>query len=437
MTVPWVVKYRPNSLDEIENQEDVKEELRSWIDSWIKGKPNYKSVLLYGPPGIGKTTMALALAKSYGLEIIEMNASDTRNVTSLRGIAEKASVTGSLFSDRGKLIFLDEIDGIQSKQDFGAISTVLELISNTKYPIMMAANNPWDPNLRELRNATKMIEIKKLGKIPMRRLLKKICANEKVKCEDAAIDVIIEASDGDARYAINMLQSVAEGYGQVTQSVVEELVRRKERELDPFETLRSLFWAQYGWQAKQAVSRSQTDYELLIRWISENVPIQYEMLNDIWRAYDALSRASIFLSRSKMSSWDLLSYTFDMMGPGVALAEVGKKSPNWKAKWKKYQFPTYVQQLYRSKSLRNTRDSIISKIGRNIHASARKVYNDVYPFFLQYAKEIESSKSLDLSPKEIEFLRASTKKPTADTEARENKPDKNVTRRTSRRSRPT
>ncbi|MEM3293545.1 MAG: replication factor C large subunit, partial [Metallosphaera sp.] len=194
---------------------------------------------------------------------------------------------------------------------------------------------------------------------------------------------------------------------------------------------------QYGWQAKQAVSRSQTDYELLIRWISENVPIQYEMLNDIWRAYDALSRASIFLSRSKMSSWDLLSYTFDMMGPGVALAEVGKKSPNWKAKWKKYQFPTYVQQLYRSKSLRNTRDSIISKIGRNIHASARKVYNDVYPFFLQYAKEIESSKSLDLSPKEIEFLRASTKKPTADTEARENKPDKNVTRRTSRRSRPT
>ncbi|MEM4076431.1 MAG: AAA family ATPase, partial [Metallosphaera sp.] len=149
MTVPWVVKYRPNSLDEIENQEDVKEELRSWIDSWIKGKPNYKSVLLYGPPGIGKTTMALALAKSYGLEIIEMNASDTRNVTSLRGIAEKASVTGSLFSDRGKLIFLDEIDGIQSKQDFGAISTVLELISNTKYPIMMAANNPWDPNLRE------------------------------------------------------------------------------------------------------------------------------------------------------------------------------------------------------------------------------------------------------------------------------------------------
>ncbi len=409
MTVPWVVKYRPKTLDDVENQEDVKEELRAWIDSWLKGSPSSTAVMLYGPPGTGKTSMAIALANTYKLELVETNASDTRNLTSLRAIVERASISGSLFGIRGKLIFLDEVDGIQPKQDYGAVSAILEIIKNTKYPILMAANDPWNPNLRDLRNAVKMIEVKKLGKIAMRRLLKKICSGEKIKCEDNALDQIIEASDGDSRYAINFLQSIAEGYGEVTEKLVSELVRRKERELDPFETVRSVFWARYGWQAKQAVSNSQVEYDLLMRWLSENIPIQYEMLNDIWRAYDALARASIFLTRAKLSSWDMLSYTFDLMGPGVAMAEVEKKSPSWKAKWKKYQFPTLVQQLYKSKRTRDTRDQIIKKIGFHLHSSSTKIYNDVFPFFLIMAsKDLDGlAKNLDLSPEEIEFIQSS------------------------------
>ncbi|ABP96189.1 MULTISPECIES: replication factor C large subunit [Metallosphaera] len=409
MTVPWVVKYRPKTLDDVENQEDVKDELRSWIDSWLKGSPSSTAVMLYGPPGTGKTSLAIALANTYKLELVETNASDTRNLTSLRAIVERASISGSLFGIRGKLIFLDEVDGIQPKQDYGAVSAILEIIKNTKYPILMAANDPWNPNLRDLRNAVKMIEVKKLGKIAMRRLLKKICSGEKIKCEDNALDQIIEASDGDSRYAINFLQSIAEGYGEVTEKLVSELVRRKERELDPFETVRSVFWARYGWQAKQAVSNSQVEYDLLMRWLSENIPIQYEMLNDIWRGYDALARASIFLTRAKLSSWDMLSYTFDLMGPGVAMAEVEKKSPSWKAKWKKYQFPTLVQQLYKSKRTRDTRDQIIKKIGFHLHSSSTKIYNDVFPFFLiMTSKDLdELAKNLDLSPEEIEFIQSS------------------------------
>ncbi|MCG3108569.1 Replication factor C large subunit [Metallosphaera sp. J1] len=409
MTVPWVVKYRPRTLDDVENQEDVKEELRSWIDSWLKGSPSSTAVMLYGPPGTGKTSMAIALANTYKLELVETNASDTRNLSSLRSIVERASVSGSLFGIRGKLIFLDEVDGIQPKQDFGAISAILEILRNTKYPILMAANDPWNPNLRDLRNAVKMVEVKKLGKIAMRRLLKKICTGEKIKCEDSALDEIIEASDGDSRYAINFLQSIAEGYGEVTEKLVSELVRRKERELDPFETVRSVFWARYGWQAKQAVSNSQVEYDLLMRWLSENIPVQYEMLNDIWRAYDALARASIFLTRARLSSWDMLSYTFDLMGPGVAMAEVEKKSPSWKAKWKKYQFPTLVQQLYKSKRTRDVRDQIIKKIGYHLHSSSAKIYNDVFPFFLITASRSsdEMAKYLELTPEEMEFISSS------------------------------
>lgn len=403
----WVIKYRPKYLDEVENQDDVKEELKKWIESWLNNKPSNKAILLYGQPGVGKSTLAEALARTFKLELLEMNASDSRRLQDIKSIAVKASVTSSLFGNKIKLIFLDEVDGINVKADAGAIEAIVELIEKSKHPILLAANDPWDPKLASIRNKVKMIEVKKLGKYNLKRLLKKICNEEKIKCDDDALDHIIEQSEGDARYAINMLQAVAEGYGKVTVEMAKNLVRRKDRELDPFETLRDIFWAKYSWQAKNAVSSSNIDYELLMRWLSENIPIQYEDMEDIAIAYDTLSRASIFLARAKLVGWDLLSYVFDLMGPGVAFSEVSKKKPGWKAKWKKYQFPPYVKELSKSKELREARESFLQKISSILHTSKRKINNDVFPYILIYFINNENKilSKLSLNSKEIEFIK--------------------------------
>jgi replication factor C large subunit len=403
--IQWFLKYRPRSLEEVENQEDAKKELKEWIESWLKGKPIVNAVLLYGPPGVGKTTLAEALAHDYKLELLEMNASDSRRLQDMKNIAEKAATYGSLFGIRGKLILLDEVDGINTREDVGAIQGILELIEKTKYPIIMTANDPWDPSLRDLRNKVKMIALNKLGKYPLRRILKKICQAERINCEDEALDYIIESSEGDVRYAINMLQGVGEGYGKVTLDLIKSIVRRKERELDPFETLRDIFWAKYAWQAKSAATSAQIDYDMLMRWLSENIPIQYENMEDVWRAFDALARASIYLKRAKAGDWDLLSYAYDMMSSGVALAEIEKKKPNWKPKWKKYQFPSYIQMLSKSKDIRSIRDEIVKKI--SIHTSINKSINDTYPYFLIFFKKYE--KQLKLNQKEKEYLNSITK----------------------------
>jgi len=403
--IQWFLKYRPRSLEEVENQEDAKKELKEWIESWLKGKPIVNAVLLYGPPGVGKTTLAEALAHDYKLELLEMNASDSRRLQDIKNIAEKAATYGSLFGIRGKLILLDEVDGINTREDVGAIQGILELIEKTKYPIIMTANDPWDPSLRDLRNKVKMIALNKLGKYPLRRILKKICQAERINCEDEALDYIIESSEGDVRYAINMLQGVGEGYGKITLDLIKSIVRRKERELDPFETLRDIFWAKYAWQAKSAATSAQIDYDMLMRWLSENIPIQYENMEDVWRAFDALARASIYLKRAKAGDWDLLSYAYDMMSSGVALAEIEKKKPNWKPKWKKYQFPSYIQMLSKSKDIRSIRDEIVKKI--SIHTSINKSINDTYPYFLIFFKKYE--KQLKLNQKEKEYLNSITK----------------------------
>ncbi|QIW23336.1 replication factor C large subunit [Sulfolobus sp. S-194] len=407
MPLQWFLKYRPRTLNEVENEEDAKKELVEWIESWLKGKPNYKAVLLYGPPGVGKTTLAEALARDYKLELFEMNASDSRNLNDIRNMAERASITGTIFGIKGKLILLDEVDGLNARADAGAIDAILELINKTKYPIILTANDPWDPSLRPLRNAVKMIELKRLTKYPLKRILKKICEAEKITCEDDALDFIIEQSEGDARYAINMLQGVAEGYGRVTLDMAKNLVRRKDRELDPFEALRSVFWAKYYWQAKSAVTDTQIDYELLIKWLDENIPLQYDNLEDVWRAYDALSRASLFLTRSKLVGWDLLSYTFDLMGPGVAFASLEKKKPTYKAKWVKYQFPQYIQQLAKTKETRDALDTLLRKIGQVIHASKDKTLNDFLPTFIIYYRKYQEKldKELELTEKEKEVIK--------------------------------
>lgn len=424
-------------MQDIENQEDAKKEIKEWIESWLNSKnPTSKAILLYGPPGVGKTTIAEALARDYKLELIEMNASDTRNIMQIRSIAEQAAITGSLFGVRGKLILLDEADGINSREDAGAIDAILELIQKTKYPIILTANDPWDPSLRPLRNAVKMIELKRLTKYPMRRILKKICDAEKIQCSDDALDYIVEQSEGDARYAINMLQGVAEGYGKVTAETVKELVRKKDRELDPFEALRDIFWAKYYWQAKNAATSTQIDYELLMRWLDENIPLQYEALEDIWRAYDALSRASIFLSRAKKGEWDLLSYVFDLMGPGVAFASLEKKKPTYKAKWVKYQFPQYIQLLAKSKENREYLDSLLRKISNHLHNSSTKTIEGILPYLVQYYKKYKDKidKELELTEGEKKIiLTLSGEKPSVENEASGSKAGKTGTRRYYRR----
>ena len=324
--------------------------------------------------------------------------------------AESELVTGPATEYSGLLILLDEMDGINTKADAGIIEAVLDLIDKTRQPIILTANDPWDPQLRPIREKVKMIEVPRLTKYPLKRILKRICEGEKIQCEDEALDEIIELSEGDARYAINTLQGIAEGYGKVTTSMVKTLGRRKDRELDPFEALRNMFWARYFWQAKNAVTNTQIDYELLMRWIDENIPNQYENVEDIYRAYDALSRASLFLTRAKLVGWDLLNYVFELMGPGVSFAERAKWTGAYKPKWKKFQFPSYIQMLARSKDMRDRLKTVLDKIGDQIHASREKTLNDVLPFFViiygssKYRQALK--KALEITESEEEVIRA-------------------------------
>lgn len=333
---------------------------------------------MYGPPGIGKTTLVECLAREFGYELIEMNASDFRRSRDIDRVAIKSSDKLSL-DGRKKIILMDEVDGIYEKIDAGAIDAILRLIEETKFPIIMTANDPWANQLRSLRENVLMIGLKKLGKREILEILRRICVAENIICKEDALEYIYNLSSGDLRSAINDLQAVAEGFGKVDLDLAKTILRRRDRELDPFETLRNIFGSKYAWQAKNAITNTSLDRDMLLEWLNENLPNQIQDPEDLWRAYENLAKATIYTSRIiRTGDWDLLSYAIDLMGPGIAFAIKNNEKDKWR--WVKYSFPERIRELSKTKETREILNSIASIIGAREHVSRLRAKTDVIPF---------------------------------------------------------
>jgi replication factor C large subunit len=378
LSTPWVVKYRPKKVSDVVDQDQAKQLFIPWLKKWLSGgTPDKKAALFYGPAGVGKTSLVEAAAREYGLELIEMNASDFRRKEDIERIAKVAATQSSLFGKR-RIILLDEVDGITGTADRGGLDAILELIKVAKQPIVMTANDPWDQKLRPLRDASLLIPFNRLGERHVIGLLEKICESEGVHCERDALKLIAQRCEGDLRSAINDLQAVAEGFGKVTVETVQAAVSYRDRQYSPWEMLRNLFMSRYIWQARRAVTHVDMDYETLLQWLNENVPIQYSDPEDVAMAFEALSRADIYMGRIKRTqSWDLLSYFFDMVGPAVMLARRYSKF-----RWVKYQYPQKIVLMAKTRDVRETREALASMLSARLLLSKSKAKSEVMPFLM-------------------------------------------------------
>ncbi len=382
--LPWVIKYRPKCIDpkpgcvmHVVDQEQAKRLFVPWLRQWLSGKPpEKKAALFYGPPGCGKTSLVEAAAHEYNLELVEMNASDFRRREDIERVAKVAATQMSLFG-RKKIILLDEVDGISGTADKGGLDAILHLIEVTRHPIVMTANDPWDQKLRPLRDASLMVPFYRLQERYIVEVLSRICKLEGVKCEPEALSLLAKKAEGDLRSAINDLQAIAEGYGEVTVQLVQSLVASRDREYSPYEMLDHLFKAKYAWQAKRAVSHANLDYETLLQWINENIPVAYDDPEDVWRAHEALARADQYLGRIRKSlDWSLLAYVFDLAGPGVAMA---RRKSRVRFRYK-FNYPEKIKLMAQTKEQRELREAIAAHLAPKLLVSKKRFRSEVLPF---------------------------------------------------------
>jgi replication factor C large subunit len=384
--IPWTQnKYRPRHLSDIVGNKEPIISFRKWLASWEKGIPKKKAVLLHGPAGTGKTVTAEAASKDLNFDLLEMNASDKRTNASIGRIVGAAVDQSSLLGKK-RMILLDEVDGIDSRADRGAVEAIISAIKNSKWPIILTANDPWNPKLAPLRNACLMIQFKKIGLRDSIPYLKKICKKENLEIDDRALRFIIERNEGDMRSIINDLQTLSTGKKKISYDDV-TWIGWRDRKSNIFEVLGNVFKAKTCNWARKAIELSEVDYEMLFEWIYENAPTQLSDPKDRAQALQALAKADLFLKRIKQSqNWRLLPYALDLMTAGVAMSREYTKPG-----WVKMRFPERIKIKAKARRERALRTSIGKKIAAKNHLST----NRSIQYYIPYIKQIFHNKPRD------------------------------------------
>lgn len=391
--LPWVEKYRPRHMKDIINQKNAVQKVNDWIREWIGGTPKKKALLLAGPPGSGKTSTVYALANDYGFEVIELNASDERTLEKIKRYIG-AAYTLDVFGRRRKLIFLDEADNMESS---GA-REIAKLIERAQNPIIMAANYYWKVP-REIRNKAVIVEYKRLTRRDIQTALYRILKVEGIFVPKEIIAEIAKRASGDLRAAINDLQTVVSGGVEDAA----EVLAYRDVEKSVFQVLGTIFATDNVKKARMASWNLDMMPNELLLWIDENIPYVYPKPADMARAYEALSRADIYLARAQRTgNYGLWKYATDMMSAGVAVAGIKKKG------FLRFYPPKTIKLLTESKEERSLRDSILRKVMKEMHMAKLEAIETVRIFRAIFENNPEVAAHiavfLDLGDKEIEFL---------------------------------
>jgi replication factor C large subunit len=369
------VKHKPHSLSEIVGNSTSIQKLSKWVKSWEKEAPKKKAAFLYGPPGVGKTVSVEALANDLGMELVERNASDYRTADAVKRFAGLASQYGTLYGRR-RLILLDEMDGITGTADRGGVRAVITIIKEARCPVVLVANNAYDPRFSTLRRYCLLIEFSKPTVLQVVKHLKIVCGREGIEADDNVLKFIADRSGRDVRSAVNDLQALAHGRKRLVYEDVSWLAERDRKDVI-FKVLRTIFYSGDAWEAKRALDAADVDSDMLFEWIYENVPRHFTDRRDLAGAMEALSLADVYRGRIRSTqNWSLLKYVFDFMTSGVAMARERSKPGGWIP----FRFPERIMMMGRTKGLRGMQSSIGMKIKRRCHISSVRAVREVIPY---------------------------------------------------------
>ena len=366
----WSEKYRPKNLLEMIGNEEAKEAMVNWLGKWMKGS---KPILLVGPPGIGKTTLATICAKQFGYDLIGLNASDIRNkqrIQEMLGpVLGNASVLGR------PMIFVDEVDGIHGRSDYGGVETLVDILKEPTVPIVLAANNDKSDKMKSIKKATKTIQMRPIPPRLLRFYIEAILKKEGEYISLGTIVNLVLHSRGDIRSILNSAQAHVAGF--------EPPMDKSFATLDVEESVNAFFKAKSVEEARSILFSLRIDPREKINAFYSSVITSQLTKEEMQKMLEIISEADMIYGKiMKTQERRLLRYLDSIL---VGLYKVGTsvRYSQFNMSW-----PIINRLRWDGRAIK----AIISILSKKMHVSK----SDFATFYFPYVLFCMKNKSLDL-----------------------------------------
>jgi len=384
--VSWTQKYAPQRRSEVVGNTASVNSIIGFLNRFrnikLRKKLNKRALLLYGPPGIGKTSSVLAIANALKFDVVIVNASDKRNKSSLQSV-RNASLFSSLEEILGtdvigQILLIDEVDGLSGTADRGGIREIADIIKATRVPIILTANDVSAQKFKTLRANCELNKFEPPTEKDILKILKRIATSESIEVSDQTLLKIITSSKNDIRGSINSFQTLGSGRDTVVDEDL-SILSYRDQSIDIRDFLRTLFVEKDAAKANsQTRLLSNVDYSkllLILRDVTSRIidPLDYTTLA---AAYELLARADVSLTRaSRKRIWSQLFYFYAFITKGltsiVPSIEYLPPFQDWQL-----QVPQFWITLARQRKGR----SIARKVGSKCLVSGDTANSEIFPY---------------------------------------------------------
>jgi len=383
----WSEKYRPQNISDMIGNEESRSSIIEWFTKWKKGT---KPLLLVGPPGIGKTTIAYLVAKQFSYDMIGLNASDVRSKSQINEILSPVLGNNSVLGI--PMIFVDEVDGIHGRGDYGGAEALIEILKEPTIPIVLAANSDTSDKMKSIKKVVKTISFKPIPPRLLKVYLENILKKENTNLGPGSLVKIIDKSRGDIRSMINLTQSLVTGFNPQTEKSFESL--------NVEDGINAFFKANSIDEARGVLYSIQIDPRLKIDAFYSSI-ITSNLDNDtLAKLLEIISKADMLYGKiMKTQNWRLLRYLNEIL--------VGLYQHDERIRYTQYNlsWPLLNRIRWDGKKIK----ALSSIMAKKLHSSSSQFITTCFPYVLFCIKnkklEFEQDENFgDIIEKEIELI---------------------------------
>ena len=375
----WSDKYRPKNILDLVGNEEARKSFVEWFANWKKG---IKPILLVGPPGIGKTTLANLAAKQFGYDLISINASDVRNKQSIQETL--SPVLGNQTVLGTPMIFIDEVDGVHGRADYGGIQAITNILKESTVPIVLAANSDSSDKMKSIKKVVKTMELKPLSPKLLRLYLNRILQLEGVKISSDSLTKLVTESRGDIRSMINSVQAIVTGFNPMTEKSFESL--------DIEEGINAFYKAKSIEEARSILYSLRIDPREKINAFYSSIITSKVSSDDMQKFLRVISEADMLYGKiMKTQQWRLLRY-LDAILLGLYKKNIPIRYSKYNLSW-----PLLNRLRWDGTKIK----SIIGSLAKTMHVSKSTFSTLYFPFLLYCIKNKKIDLEFDESLEEI------------------------------------